>query len=565
MILLVLRNSMESQEDDFKKSYKFVAPIDAGSQGKVEKFISNKTGEEVAIKILELSNDEFGEHEIISQLNHENILKPLKIYQKTDGARNLIKMKIVYPLLEMNLKTYIENFKNQNQNIPESQVLKLIYTLTSAMSYLQSKGIAHRDIKPQNILVKNEKNNDGPSFHLIDFGIAKSGVENTQQNTMVGTRHYLSPELAKAKDNNLHQLFYNPIKSDIFSLGLVFLQVLTLEPIKGFNKEKNKAMLQETFKKIANQDLRVMVENILVFDYEKRWTFDVLLEYLNNLVNLKFVICDYLNSGLIKYDLQMKATQTVVNLYEEVASILALKDFTFVLLAEKYKGICENLPNNKIIVKSPPRIIKLPWRDFKKPLSNYFLFPSCNLYLLPISNEVRYQYIVSYFFDDNPLEEIEKRFAFIITNTLESGEAFKENEICYEHECKCTVVPHIKYLDQTKVLIFGMKESILNIGKFYVIFDGMNLKPMKFMQVYVKPLIQEIRKKMDFGQIEDVLKKKTDPTIVFVFEATEKAELFTEILGISIKKLWPNLKVLDGGTLNEKFLSKFQSIKDQIV
>ena len=292
-----------SQEDDFKKNYKFVAPIDAGAQGKVEKYIYNKTGEEVAIKILELSTNEFGEHKIISPLNHENILKPLKIYQKTDEARNLIKMKIVYPLLEMNLKTYIENFKNQKQNIPESQVLKLIYTLTSAMSYLQSKEIAHRDIKPQNILVTREKNNDDPSFYLIDFGIAKTGVGNTQTNTNVGTRNYLSPELAKAMDKNLYELVYNPFKSDIFSLGLVFLQVLTLESIKKFNKEKNKAILQQTLKKIANQELRVMVENMLVFDYEKRWTFDVIIEYLNNLVKVKFVVCDYLNSGLMKYDL----------------------------------------------------------------------------------------------------------------------------------------------------------------------------------------------------------------------------------------------------------------------
>lgn len=556
---------MESQEDDFKKSYKFVANIDAGSQGKVEKYICKKTGEEVAIKILELSPDEIGEHEIISQLNHENILKPLKIYQKTDGTRNLIKMKIVYPLLEMNLKKYIDNFKNEHQNIPEFKVFKLIYTLTSAMSYLQSKGIAHRDIKPQNILVKIDQNHDDPSFYLIDFGIAKSGVENTQQHTNIGTPDYLSPELRKARDNKVDQLAYNPIKSDIFSLGLVFLQVLTLEAIKGFNKEKNKPMIQERLKKIANQELRVMVENMLVFECEKRWKFDVLLEYLNNLV-VKFEICDYLNSGLMKYKLQMKLTQTtVLNLYEEVASMLAAKKSTFVLLAEKSKGICETLPNNKIIVKRSPKIIKMPWKDFKKPLSNYFLFPSCIIYLLPISNELRYQYIVSYFYEDMLLEEIEKRFAFLITKTLEFGEVFKENEICYEHECKCTVVPQIKYSDQTKVLIFGMKESILNIGKFYIIFDGMNMKPMKFMQIYVEPLIQEIRKEMNLKYIQDVLKKKADPTIVFVFESNEKAERFTEILGTSIKKLWPNLKILDGGTLNERFLNKFQSIKEQII
>ena len=161
---------------------------------------------------------------------------------------------------------------------------------------------------------------------------------------------------------------------------------------------------------------------------------------------------------------------------------------------------------------------------------------------------------------------MEKRFEFIITKTLESGEVFKENEICYEHECKCTVVPHTKYLDQTKVLIFGMKESILNIGKFYVIFDGMNMKPMKFMQIYVEPLMEEIRKEMDLRHIVYVFKKKTDPTIVFVFELSEEAEIFTKILEISIKKLWPTLKLLDGGNyFNEKFLSKFQSIKNKIV
>ena len=96
--------------------------------------------------------------------------------------------------------------------------IRVIEDIARALHYAGEKGYVHRDIKPENIMFRKA---DGSAV-LTDFGIAKA-VENdlsmTQAGTAIGTPHYMSPEQAKGKvvDN----------RSDLYSLGIVFFQLLT--------------------------------------------------------------------------------------------------------------------------------------------------------------------------------------------------------------------------------------------------------------------------------------------------------------------------------------------------
>jgi eukaryotic-like serine/threonine-protein kinase len=105
---------------------------------------------------------------------------------------------------------------HQQTKLPPSEAVVVIEQVCRALEAAHNVGVIHRDLKPQNIMV--EKNG---RILVMDFGLAKTleGDRMTQTGAMVGTMEYMSPEQALAQ--NLDQ------RSDIFSLGLIFYELLT--------------------------------------------------------------------------------------------------------------------------------------------------------------------------------------------------------------------------------------------------------------------------------------------------------------------------------------------------
>ncbi len=95
--------------------------------------------------------------------------------------------------------------------------VKVMKQIASALAYAHERGYVHRDVKPDNILLRA----DGTAV-LVDFGIAKASTANTKMTAVgmtIGSPHYMSPEQARAKDLDG--------RSDIYSLGIVFYELLT--------------------------------------------------------------------------------------------------------------------------------------------------------------------------------------------------------------------------------------------------------------------------------------------------------------------------------------------------
>jgi eukaryotic-like serine/threonine-protein kinase len=117
------------------------------------------------------------------------------------------------------LKQYIQEFSP----LSAARSVHIMKQLTSAIAHAHEHGIIHRDIKPQNILMDEEGN-----VKITDFGIATSlgATSYTQTNSVIGTVHYLSPEQARGG--------LATMKSDVYSLGIVFYELLTGElPFSG--------------------------------------------------------------------------------------------------------------------------------------------------------------------------------------------------------------------------------------------------------------------------------------------------------------------------------------------
>ncbi len=98
----------------------------------------------------------------------------------------------------------------------KEEAVDIMKQLVSGTAEAHRRGIIHRDIKPQNVIVRS----DG-SIKILDFGIAlaKGSMQLTQANNVMGSVHYLAPEIARGESAS--------VQSDIYSLGIVLYEMLT--------------------------------------------------------------------------------------------------------------------------------------------------------------------------------------------------------------------------------------------------------------------------------------------------------------------------------------------------
>ena len=137
------------------------------------------------------------------------------------------------------------------------EVIDIMLQLTSAIECAHDKYIIHRDIKPQNILML-----DDGTIKVTDFGIATAinAQELTQTNSVMGSVHYLPPEMANGSGST--------IRSDIYSMGILMFELLTGKvPFKGDNAvEVAIKQLKEPIPSVTkiNPEIPQSVENIIL-------------------------------------------------------------------------------------------------------------------------------------------------------------------------------------------------------------------------------------------------------------------------------------------------------------
>ena len=105
----------------------------------------------------------------------------------------------------------------------ENEIVRILKQIIKGFLFLQDKDIAHRDVKPQNILLF--PNN---VYKIADFGEAKNIKNIAQQSTLRGSELYMSPVLYKGYKFNQRNIMHNPYKSDVFSLGYCLLYAICL-------------------------------------------------------------------------------------------------------------------------------------------------------------------------------------------------------------------------------------------------------------------------------------------------------------------------------------------------
>ena len=189
-----LQSTTTSSKQNIETNYTNLIPIGSGAFGSVYKATCEENGEIVAIKkVYQDSRYINRELSILLELNHINTIK-LKNYYYTNNKNsdNEKYLNVVMDYFPENLSHFIRNHSLKSHNPISIIDLKIFsYQMFHALNYLNSIGICHRDIKPQNILINEKKK----LIQICDFGSAKKLKKGESNSSYICSRYYRAPEL----------------------------------------------------------------------------------------------------------------------------------------------------------------------------------------------------------------------------------------------------------------------------------------------------------------------------------------------------------------------------------
>ncbi len=209
----------------YKNKYRIGKKVFVGSFAEVFNAESRNDGTEAVVKVLteagekiasKLKNDpkSMWEGEILLALKHPNIVKG---YDCSSGKKFWIAME----KLDFPLNTYLScNF--HTMTLP--QKVEILYNIAKAIRYLHNKGLVHRDIATDNIMLKDN------TAKLIDFGMT-APLGSDVIKGRVGTPSYMAPEMIRRRESTS--------SGDIYSFGMVMYELITgVKPFTGESKEQ---------------------------------------------------------------------------------------------------------------------------------------------------------------------------------------------------------------------------------------------------------------------------------------------------------------------------------------
>lgn len=197
--------------------YKVLSKIAEGGMANIFLAHDSIFDKDVCLKVLK---DEYNEskyieqfkHEVdsLAELNHENVLRVLD-YRDIDDMHFIV-------MEYLDGITLKELIRKKGAISPEMTV-DIMSKVASGLKHAHSFGLIHRDLKPQNIMILKDAN-----IKIMDFGISQhieevKAFSNGEDNSIMGSVHYISPEQVKGEKIDL--------RSDIYALGIIMYEMLT--------------------------------------------------------------------------------------------------------------------------------------------------------------------------------------------------------------------------------------------------------------------------------------------------------------------------------------------------
>ncbi|CAM9170181.1 unnamed protein product, partial [Phaeothamnion confervicola] len=197
----LVRERREGTIDDY---YRVERRIGHGSMGTVAEVLNKQTGHHLALKTIQLARisdqmiDEMrNEIEILKRLDHPNIIKAIETFESR---------RRVYLVMELCSGGDLTKRGPYSEGRAAATVLKMV----SAVAYMHSRGVCHRDLKLENVLYSSEA--PDAELKLIDFGLSKIYLKNQRLHGVVGTLYSMAPEVFSGSYDS---------KCDMWSVGVL--------------------------------------------------------------------------------------------------------------------------------------------------------------------------------------------------------------------------------------------------------------------------------------------------------------------------------------------------------
>lgn len=255
--------------------YKIIKLIGKGNFGKVYRAVSVLTGKEVAIKKFEkadIQNDQakqriFQEAGNMKRLSHHNIAKLYEVFENRAS---------IFYVMEYATEGDLLNLIETRGPLDEDSARFIAVQIVHGLKHCHSKGVLHRDIKLDNILLS-----DNFVVKICDFGISKLVKKGEVMTEDSGTAVYIAPEVITGKG-------YSGFQSDIWSLGVTLYIVLTGRmPFKPPANQSSE-VLHQLIKKgeftfpeniPLSPDVQDLIKQMLCVNPEKRITVDQIMKH----------------------------------------------------------------------------------------------------------------------------------------------------------------------------------------------------------------------------------------------------------------------------------------------
>ena len=268
------------------EDYVLLDPIGEGAFGKIYLVKNKSDGSKYALKKI-ICNDLIEVNKIQQQLEliylkqHPNIMKVFGVEYKCLDITTYS----LYILMELGLSDWNQDIitrSREKRYYTENEIINILDQIIDPLIFLEKNEIAHRDIKPQNILIF--ENN---VFKITDFGEARAIQNSVENATLRGSELYMSPALYNGLKYNKKNINHNVYKSDVYSLGLCLIYALTLNQqiltdlreIISMKVLGN--MLSKSIKKNYSKKMIDLVIKMLDFDEKKRFSFQDIQKYID--------------------------------------------------------------------------------------------------------------------------------------------------------------------------------------------------------------------------------------------------------------------------------------------
>jgi len=224
------------KRSDLRAKYELGDVIGRGNFAEVKKAVNKETGEEVAVKIVSIKDqDDYDaikqEIEILGKLEHPNIIRLIEIFEKTGKMNKTVKK--VYIVMELVTGGELFDKIVHKKTFHESEARVVIKKVLEVLQFCHSKGVVHRDLKPENILLATPDEN--APIKIADFGLSKIYDPDVQKEqslkTMCGTPGYVAPEILKKRGYS--------VGVDIWSTGIIlYILLCGFPPFYEDNRDK---------------------------------------------------------------------------------------------------------------------------------------------------------------------------------------------------------------------------------------------------------------------------------------------------------------------------------------